>query len=532
METVNPKTPEEAARLAEQRAVQAQGQYKQGGVPAGFTSAEVFAALRDNEIGDSRLLIKVMKDRFTFDVKRQLFFRFAGGYWQKDLEEESLAFAARTLREAYGNEAQQQLAVALDLKEDEKARNAAQVKHDRLKRRLDQVNTLRRQKNVLKLAATGLQGIVTTGNQWNIDPWTLQAGELLIDLKTGEARPGRPGDYINKAAPTKWKGLDEPAVAWTMFLHQIFNQDSELVAYIQRVLGSALVGKQNSQEFYILWGATGRNGKSTALETLKEVLGADLASSVRSEMVMESKQGGGGNADPELLDLQGKRIVWTSETGDGKRLNTERMKLFTGGDTLAGRLNYSNEMIRFKPTHSLFMLTNHRPRIGGGDAAVWSRLRLIPFLLSFVDDPIANHERKKDPDLQEKLLREASGILAWLVRGCLDWQKNGLNPPQTVMEAGREYKMDEDPLQQFVNERCHLGTGYKAQAKPLYDDFAAWFTETYGARASVPSLKRFSEQLQKLTGITREVGSRYTYFHGLTLTARDDAPEWVKNNDF
>jgi putative DNA primase/helicase len=401
---------------------------------------------------------------------------------------------------------------------DQEAQKAAKYKYTKLTQRIERINSLRRLKSVLELAATGDKRLAVTGDEWNADPWSIQADDLLIDLKTGEARPGLPSDFINKAAPTKWKGLDEPAVAWRMFLHQIFNSDQSLVGYLQRVFGSALVGKPSQQEFYILWGPEGRNGKGTILETLKEVLGNGLASSIRSEMIMESRQSGGNGADPELLDLQGKRIVWTSETGDGKRLNTEKMKLFTGGDTLSSRYNYSNEMISFKPTHSLFMLTNHKPRIGAGDAAVWSRLRLIPFLLSFVDEPAAKNERKKDPDLQERLLKEASGILTWLVQGCLDWQKNGINPPQTVTEAGNEYRLDENPLQQFINDCCHVGTGHKVQAGKLHEAFTKWFAATYGEKASVPSQRKISEQLQKTTGIMREKG-KPVYFHGLSLAA-------------
>ena len=512
------KNAKDAASRAQQRAQAAEAQYKKG--HAEFTPEETLAALWEGEVGDARLLVAAMKDRFVFDVKRQIFFRFEGGYWQKDLKKEALAFAGRTLREVYGKEAARQYAITINPEIDQEAQKAAKNRHDALKSRIDRINALRRMKSVLELAATGDKSLAVTGDEWNTDPWSIQVGELLIDLKTGESRHGLPSDFVNKAAPTKWKGLKEPAVAWTMFLHQVFNKDAELVTYLQRVLGSALVGKPISQEFYLFWGASGRNGKGTILETLKEILGTELASSVRSEMIMDSRQSGGG-ADPELLELQGKRIVWTSETGDGKRLNSEKMKLFTGGDTLSGRYNYSNELISFKPTHTLFLLTNHKPRIGGGDSAVWSRLRLFPFLLSFVDAPTMPHERKKDPELQEKLIREASGILAWLVQGCLDWQKNGLNPPKTVTEAGDEYRLDEDPLQQFVNECCHVGTGHKAQAKPLHTAYETWFTETYGAKASVPSLKRMSEQLPKILGITRETGGRHTYFHGLSLAAEN-----------
>jgi putative DNA primase/helicase len=508
------KTPEDAARRAEQRARQAQAQYrKSDGNAAAFTSEQILAALKDNETGDARLLLAAMKARFIFDAKRQFFFRFDGGYWKKDLEAEALAHAGKILREAYNSEAARQYAIAANPEENEEAKKIAMHRHEKLNRRLDRVNSLHRQQNVLKLAATGLSGLVCSGDEWNADPWVIQAQDQIIDLKTGEHRPGLPGDFINKASPTRWKGLDEPAVAWCMFLHTIFNNDALLVKYIQRVLGAAMVGKPSQQEFYILWGE-GRNGKGTILETLKDVLGEGLAGPIQSEMIMDTRNINGNGANPEVLDLQGKRIVWASETKEGQRLNAEKVKLFTGGDTLSSRYNYSNEMISFKPTHTLFMLTNNKPRISAGDTAVWDRLRLIPFFMRFVDNPTADNEREKDPDLQEKLVREASGILTWLVQGCLDWQKEGLNPPRVVTEQGREYRLDEDPVQQFINEKCIVNPGYKTQAQPLYDAFADWYAKTYGAKASIPSLKRFSERIRR--NFRREEG-RNTWFHGLGL---------------
>lgn len=511
------KTPEEAARRAEQRARQARAAF---GKSATFTPEIVLAALQDNEIGDARLVATALHGRFVFDSKRNQFFRFENGHWKKDLENESIKAASGVLRDAYGKEAARQYAIATSPHEAEEAKKIALHRQGLLNRRLDRVNTLHRLESTLKLAASGREGMVITGDEWNADPWALQAQAQVVDLRSGEARPGAPGDFINKAAPTPWKGLHEPAVRWCMFINSVFNDDRALAAYVQRILGAALVGTVSQQEFYILWGE-GRNGKGTILETLKDVLGEGLAGPIRSEMIMDARQNGSNGPNPELLDLQGKRIVWASETREGQKLNSEKVKLFTGGDTLSARLNYSNEIISFIPTHTLFMLTNNKPRIAAGETAVWDRLRLIPFPMRFVDNPTAENERPKDIYLREKLSKEASGILAWLVQGCLDWQRDGLTPPPVVLDSCEEYRLDEDPIQQFVNEMCLIGPSYRAQAKPLHDAFCKWFAETYGAKAMPPSLKRFSERLRPK--FKREEG-RNVWFCGLALAASDSFP--------
>lgn len=500
--------------ICEARAQEAENQFGKR-QEQNFSTEEIKAALRDNEAGDAGLLIRAMKDKFCFDPKRKEFFRFEDCHWKRDVEEEATRYAGKTLQAAYSQEAQKQFAIANNAGESEEARKAAMLFYQKCTRRLDRINTLRGQENALKLARKGKTPLVIKGDEWNADPWQLQAGTMIIDLKTGEARPGTPKDFINKAAPTIWKGLDAPCVGWCMFVRSVFAENNELVEYVQKVLGSALVGTPSQQEFYIFWGE-GRNGKGTILETLKEILGSELASSIKSDMLMDSRLSANG-ADPELIELQGKRIAWASETGDGKKLNSEKVKLFTGGDTLSGRLNYSNEIISFPPTHTLFILTNFKPRISEGDTALWDRLRLIPFERRFVDDPQAENERKKDPELKNKLMREASGILAWLVQGCLKWQQEGLNPPEIVKAFGDDYRLDQNPTQLFINEKCNLGEYQETQMKPLHEAFSEWFEDLYGSKAKVPSMKVFSDRLQKIPGIRRERRSRHVYFVGISL---------------
>ncbi len=135
------------------------------------------------------------------------------------------------------------------------------------------------------------------------------------------------------------------------------------------------------------------------------------------------------------MALRGKRLVWGSETEEGRRLNDGKVKWLVGGDTLVGRPPFGKRQINFKPTHTLFLLTNHKPHIASDNYALWQRVHLIPFTLSFVDEPIAKNERQTGSELSVKLKAEASGILAWLVRGCLEWQKMGLKPPEIVRQA-------------------------------------------------------------------------------------------------
>lgn len=123
------------------------------------------------------------------------------------------------------------------------------------------------------------------------------------------------------------------------------------------------------------------------------------------------------------------------------------------------------------------LLTNHKPHASADDFALWKRINLIPFEMRFVDDPQEPNERKIDKGLWTKLQAESEGILAWLVQGCLDWQKDGLCAPETVSKATEEYRTDEDLFQIFIDDVCQVGPGYKVQASTFYNRYKKWMSE-------------------------------------------------------
>jgi putative DNA primase/helicase len=144
------------------------------------------------------------------------------------------------------------------------------------------------------------------------------------------------------------------------------------------------------------------------------------------------------------------------------------------------------------------LITNHKPRADADDYALWKRLLLIPFTQSFVDKPIAENEHKADSRLVEKLKAESAGILAWLIRGCLAWQREGLNPPESVSLATKTYQAEEDDLSQFIEDCCLVGPDYEVRGGPLYTAYKQW-AENYGMKpaGNVVFGKRLGKRFEK-----------------------------------
>jgi len=190
-------------------------------------------------------------------------------------------------------------------------------------------------------------------------------------------------------------------------------------------------------------------------------------------------------------------LIWANESKEGQKLNAGIVKQLTGDGFITARALFGNP-VTFKQTHKIIMLTNHCPRIpDGDDYAMWRRVLRVPFNVRFVGDPKLPNERKQDKDLLSKLCSEYSGILAWLVRGCLEWQRQGLNPPAIVIESTEKYREDEDLTGQFCDECLIVGEEYEVTAGNLYRAYGQW-CEEYGNNPM--SSKAFGQRMTRKFG--------------------------------
>jgi putative DNA primase/helicase len=64
--------------------------------------------------------------------------------------------------------------------------------------------------------------------------------------------------------------------------------------------------------------------------------------------------------------------------------------------------------------------------------------------------------------------------LAWSVQGCVLWQKDGLQFPETVTKATEEYRAENDQVGRFISDRCVKGDCIRAKARALYMSYREW----------------------------------------------------------
>lgn len=477
----------------------------------------ILKALKDNEDGDARLFIEAHKKRYCYDHSAGQWLIWNEHCWKLDnIEEVYRGFD--TIYSMYLKEADRQANArrhaALEQKSGDEKK--AESLEKELHKRVRDLQTLNRKKNILTLAAQGTGSLGVSGDEWDKNPYLLCCKNGVIDLKTGELRAGRPEDYIKTFAPTEWKGAEEPAQVWEGFLFGVFDGNRDLIDYIRRLLGYTITGSTKDHVIPIFWGHEGWNGKGTMFETLLPILGSFIGP-IPSEMLTgdpRKRSSSGPSAD--IMYLRGRRLVWASETEEGGRFDVGRVKWLTGSDTLTGRPPHGKNQVTFEPTHKIILITNHKPQLPSSDLAMWKRIHLIPFTLSFVDDPQKPCQRKRDPDLIDKLKSEAAGILAWLVRGCLEWQQVGLKPPEIVLQATEQYQKDEDILSQFLGECTRTDVNGRVRAQVLFTVYKQW-CESNGYKYL--GGRKFGERMKD--GYERGSDRDGNFYKGLCLIQSD-----------
>ena len=317
-----------------------------------------------------------------------------------------------------------------------------------------------------------------TADEWDADSWIINTPGGVVDLSTGDMRPHDRSDRMTKiAAATVDKQATCPA--WMQFLRQVTGNDDAIIAYLQRMFGYCMTGATSEHALFFLYG-TGANGKSVFVNTLFTLMG-DYAANAPMDTFMESR---GDRHPTDLAGLRGARFVGATETEQGRRWNESKIKEITGGDRVSARF-MRQDFFTFVPQFKLVIAGNHKPAIRNIDEAMKRRLHLIPFTITVPPE-------KRDRQLPNKLLAEANGIFTWGVQGCLEWQSQGLNPPQSIIDATDEYFEAEDALGQWMTERCYISSAARSATSELFADWKDW-AEKHGE--FVGSVKRFSETL-------------------------------------
>lgn len=328
-------------------------------------------------------------------------------------------------------------------------------------------------------------------------PYLLNTINGTIDLRTSTLQPHNREDFLTKlvhyefnpaaTCPT-WLGF----LDWTMSgagEDESVERTQRFTSYLQRAFGYGCTGVTSEKAFFIFYGESGDNGKTTMSNMVHHVL-QEYSTSINIESLMTGRQAESTNAQSDLADLRGARYVQTSEAQSHQKLDQSKLKqLAAGGGTYKACRKFENT-ITFPQTWKIFMDTNPLPIISDpDDQATMARLHPVPFLNKI-------SEEDKDMTLPAKLEAESEGILAWLVEGARIWCEVGLQKPDEVMAAREAWRSDQDQFGRFVEESCVIEPDASAGAEFLYKTYKIWVDNT-GEKIPM-SMKEFGNRMRKV----------------------------------
>lgn len=441
-----------------------------------------------DDIGNAERLVDKFGKELRYCFKFKEWFIWKGNCWKADSKGEIFEIGRQTAR-----------AIIKESFTAPDERRDAILKHARKSCNTQAMDSMIKQ-------ARSIPGIPIVPTELDINNWLLGTENGVIDLKTGKLGEHKSEYLITKITPIAFDELAK-APTWEAFLNKIFDNNKELINFIQRAVGYSMTGETTEQCFFMCHGS-GSNGKSTLFNVISDLLG-DYSKTADMEIFTERRNG--NNTTNEIAMLQGSRLVTTVETNDGVRLNEALVKKLTGSDPIIAKKLY-NDPFEYIPVFKIWMAVNHLPMIKGTDYGIWRRIRLIPFNVKIT-------ETEKDAKLPEKLKAEYSGILNWALEGCKQWQKQGLNPPDVVLMATNEYKQDQDLFGDFISACCVIGSDIKADGRHLYKEYEAYCEES---NYHPLSNKRFVSAMRE-RGFTKEAtrSRRYNWL-GIGVAMTDE----------
>lgn len=307
----------------------------------------------------------------------------------------------------------------------------------------------------------------------------------MVDLKTGQFLQADPERFVSKSCSARFNP-DAKCPRWERFLEDIFNGDMGMIAYVQRMVGYILTGETRERKFFFL-NRRGSNGKGKFTGTLKKLL-ADYAKTLPKEYLMRQRFGRAkGGTDDILAGLRSVRYVHASEGDSDNVLDEARMKEISGEVEQVAAHKFERSF-EFMPICKLVFDTNYMPLIYSQDDAIWRRVIAIVLPNSYANPGDENYRpnisKPKDVMLGEKLASEMEGILAWAVRGAVEYYRDGLGvEPACAVQARAGYRVQTDATSSFLEACTETDTKGFVQAGDLYKAYCAYIERNAEGRA-------------------------------------------------
>lgn len=495
--------------------------------PKLYNDTESYKPKDFSDVGQAEVLAKHFSSELRYSPATH-FIRYSNHYWQES--EPGAQAVAHELTRRQLKEANNDLTEALDKIKNCGAQNildstsrskAEQLMNDEQLKVYEEYQSAkayhafaikrRDSKNITSTLKESRPMLEISPKDLDADCFALCTPKATYDLRKGMvgAREHSPEDFITKitsVSPSQ-KGMQ----LWLDSLKLIFQNNQELIDYVQMICGLAVIGKVYVEALIIAYG-DGRNGKSTFWNSISRVLGLYSGNISADTLTVGCRR----NIKPEMAEIKGKRLLIAAEMQEGARLNDSTVKQLCSTDDIFAEKKYKDPF-SFTPCHTLVLYTNHLPRVSATDDGIWRRLIVIPFNAKITgESDIKNYSEYLYDNAGE-------AILSWIIEGARKVIELGyqIPVPKCVQEAISEYRSQNDWFAHFIEDKCEVGKGFKESSSVLYQTYRNYCIDT---NEYVRNTADFYFALEN-AGFERVMQNRKRYFKGLRICTDDDVEE-------
>lgn len=336
----------------------------------------------------------------------------------------------------------------------------------------------------------------------------------VVDLRNGVLMPHDRDFMMSKNTHIEVDMDNDPEV-WLKCINDVFKQSKGLIDFVHKAIGYSLTGSTKEQCFFQCYG-NGSNGKTIFINTIMNILG-DYALNSQVDSILTRGKSSGGNASPDIARMNGARFVRTNEPEEGSRFNEGLVKQLTGSDLITARFLYGGDF-EFRPIFKLWILCNYKIVVRGTDKGIWRRMRLIPFEANF-------EGANADKEMETKLKEELPQILGWAIKGCLKWQKEGLDMPEEVETATKAYRQEMDIIESFLKDCTKVVANGREKASDVFLAYKKWAQD---GNEWCMSQSKFGTELAKK--FEKKSIRGYVYYVGFILKANDTSYVYSKED--
>lgn len=428
-----------------------------------------------DEIGVGNMFADYFKGVARYNRDRGIWYVYDGTVWRADTGGLKVAELAKLLADRLLN-------YSIKIKEE-----------DSRKRFIDRVRKLqlRKHRETMLKDARSVYPLAMSFFDRDIYLFNLTNGTL--NLRTLEFREHRAEDYLTKISPITYDP-EAQCPRWTQFMEEVMQGDEARIRYIRKALGYALSGDTRMECLFILYGATSRNGKGTMMETFLRIMGDYGRNADPALLAMKFNAQSNGPTE-EVARLAGSRFVNISEPEKKLTMDAAFTKRLTGNDSITARFLHENSF-EFRPNFKIFINTNHLPNITDLTLFDSGRIKIIPFNRHF-------EEEEQDKGLKAFFAEpdNMSGIFNWLLDGYSLFESEGLDMPESVLEATNAYHKESDRMAQFFMSCIADAPGKELRTSAMYNRYKDWCTEN-GYRPE--SMKNFKPAISRKYAIVKK----------------------------